>query len=718
MSLFPTEQDEIVSRINELFPGQSEVDIDDLCAVFPRLALVRQLAEQNRFMHWELEFADLFAEKGGFDLVIGNPPWIKVTWNEQGVLSDKQPMFAVKKLSATETTKFRNDALQQSGVKELYFSEYESMSGEQAFLNASQNYCDLKGQQTNLFKCFLPQAWMFNSEPGVSAFVHPEGVYDDPKGGPLREKLYARLRKHFMFANERRLFPEVDHHTTFSLNVYGGPLQTVSFDTISNLYDAGSIAECYEGDSSLPIPGMKDIEGNWNTQGHPDRLLRITKKELGVFARLFDDSNDWKSAKLPALYTKQMVAVLTKFLDAPMKLGNYGKDLLTTLMWDETNAQNDGTIVRNVHFPVELSDVIYSGPHVGVANPLFKSSRRVCRLNSDYDNIDLTNIPAGYMQRVNYSPLCEPIDYWGRVSKTSNGELTTQHYRLILRKMLNITGERTLIGAVVPPKTAHTNGLIGIDVSDKRELMIVAGLFASVPFDFLVKVTGKSNFTDDTARMMPVLKTVYDNEVVVRAILLNCLTNKYEYLWKGCFDIDFSHCRWSKNDLRLINSVFSEINSEWTSTSALRSDYERHQALIELDVLASMALGMNLKQLKTIYQIQFPVLKSYEDDTWYDAKGRITFTNNRSMTGVGFSRAEWENPGAVQPVQKGSEPWDGIMKNATAGYVFARTVTDDTMPGGPVERTIEYVAPFDRCDREQDYETAWKFFEDKYGKPE
>lgn len=55
------------------------------------------------------------------------------------------------------------------------------------------------------------------------------------------------------------------------------------------------------------------------------------------------------------------------------------------------------------------------------------------------------------------------------------------------------------------------------------------------------------------------------------------------------------------------------------------------------------------------------------------------------------------------------------MKNASAGYVFTRTITDDTMPGGPVERTIEYVAPFDRCNSEKDYETAWKFFEEKYG---
>ena len=137
------------------------------------------------------------------------------------------------------------------------------------------------------------------------------------------------------------------------------------------------------------------------------------------------------------------------------------------------------------------------------------------------------------------------------------------------------------------------------------------------------------------------------------------------------------------------------------------------QALVEIDVLTAMALGMSLQQLKTIYRIQFPVLQSYEADTWYDANGRIVFTNNRSLTGVGYSRPEFENADAVQPVIRGNASWDGIMKNAPAGYVFARTITDDTQPGGPVERTIEYVAPFDRCDREQDYETAWKFFEEK-----
>ena len=111
-------------------------------------------------------------------------------------------------------------------------------------------------------------------------------------------------------------------------------------------------------------------------------------------------------------------------------------------------------------------------------------------------------------------------------------------------------------------------------------------------------------------------------------------------------------------------------------------------------MLTAMALGMTLDQLKTIYRIQFPVLQSYEADTWYDANGRIVFTTNRSLTGVGFDRKTWETE----------------VKGAPAGKKFYRTITDDTQPGGPVERTIEYVAPFDKCDREQDYETAWSFF--------
>ena len=699
LSLFPTEMEQMAMNIIDTYGTDTIVDIPRLRQENPRLDLAAQIAEQNKFMHWELEFADLFAERGGFDLIIGNPPWIKIEWNEQSVLSDTHPMFAVKKLTATQTTHKRAEALENTVTRKMYFSEYEMLSGEQAFLNAVQNYADLKGQQTNLFKCFLPQSWMFSGKSGVAAFVHPEGVYDDPKGGALREKLYPRLRYHFQFANERKLFPEVHHHTQFSLNVYGGPLM-VSFDTISNLYDAKSIVECYEGDATATVPGIKDENGDWNVKGHPDRIIHVTKKELAVFAKLFDGNDEWKQARLPVLHAEELVEVLETFSKQQITLESLDNELFSTECWHETNAQNDGTIERNVHFPESAVDTIYSGPHIGVANPLFKTSRRICKLNSDYDNLDLTVIPEKYSQRCNYSPACEIGEYARRVSETPWGTKYYADTKLIARKMLNQGGERTLIGSVVMGGVGHTNGIIGFDFADKKTEAIEGALFASIPFDFFIKAMGKSNLYADNAGKLPVVRSKFDQQLLTRYLMLVCLTRTHDEYWRKHFFDVYTSDTWSKLDPRLSNTRFSTLTSEWTWNTPLRTDYERRQALVEIDVLTAMALGMTLEQLKTIYRIQFPVLQSYEADTWYDANGRITFTNNRSLVGVGFDRKEFELN----------------MKDAPAGKKFYRTIMDDTMPGGPVERTIEYVAPFDRCDREQDYETAWKFFEEKYGK--
>lgn len=701
LSMFPTEIEQMAMDIIDTYGTDTIVDIPRLRQENPRLDLAARIAEQNKFMHWELEFADLFAERGGFDLIIGNPPWIMLGWNEQNVLSDKQPMFAIKKLSAAQTTEHRENTIKDLTIRKLYFLEYESMAGEQNFLNALQNYPLLVGMKANLYKCFLPLAWGKNCESGIAAFVHPEGVYDDPQGGALREKLYTRLRYHFQFANERKLFPEVDHHTQFSLNVYGGPLM-VSFDTISNLYDAKSIVECYEGDSAEPIPGIKDENGDWNVKGHPDRIIHVTKKELMVFAKLFDGNEEWKRATLPALHASLYVSVLERFVDYPSSVNDYSDNMITSTMWNETNAQKDKTIKPNTHFPEQPLSLIYSGSHVQIANALFKTSRRICEKNSDFDNIDLTAISDDYLQRCKYDIYCSVDDYTSRIPDTPWGTKFDQHFRLASRAMLNQGGERTLTCAIIPKKVAHVNAVISLTFNNCVDTVLLAGCEASLPFDFLVKCLGKSNLFISTIAIFPMLKGMWREDIVLHSLILNCLNKYYGELWSELFDITFIRQRWSKSDPRLANTKFSTLTQEWTWDTPLRTDYERRQALVEIDVLTAMALGMTLEQLKTIYRIQFPVLQSYEADTWYDANGRITFTNNRSLVGVGFDRKEFELN----------------MKDAPAGKKFYRTITDDTMPGGPVERTIEYVAPFDRCNREQDYETAWKFFEEKYYRKE
>jgi hypothetical protein len=414
-----------------------------------------------------------------------------------------------------------------------------------------------------------------------------------------------------------------------------------------------------------------------------------------MFATLFDGNDKWEQARLPVIHVQEYLDVLKCFTKQRINIGKLGDKVDSSVMWDESLDQKNGTIVRDIHFPKERSNAIFSGPHIGVANPLFKSSRQECVLNSDFDNIYLDTVPEEYIQRVNYSIQMNLQEYNARIQESPWGCKYNQQYMVCSRKMLNLTGERTLVTAILPPSVAYISGIFGMTFA--KDISVIAGSMASIPYDFYLRVTGKSNGRYDTFMAFPVLTdSKYSKMIAKRALMLNCLTTNYRELWAKEYDESFMSDSWAKEDARLNNEKFLKVGSEWSYDVPLRMDYERRQALVELDVLVALSLGMTLDQLKTIYRIQFPVLRGYEADTWYDINGQIVFTNNRGLNNIGFSRAEWEK-----------------IKDAKSG-TFTRTIEDDTMPGGPISRTIEYVAPFDRCDRIKDYEEVWHTFEERF----
>lgn len=700
---FGIQGSELVNEILSQTRGLGAVNLEQARRIFPRLQIAEDIARQQRFMHWELEFADLFYERGGFDLVIGNPPWIKVEWNEQALLADYEPLFAVRKFSATQIMGERKEALESDKVYKEYFDEYIGIESTKNFLNAVQNYPELVGQKANLYKCFLPLAWRIGNS--VSAYIHPEGVYDDPHGGALREKMYARLRRHFMFVNERKLFPEVHHHTQFSLNVYGGP-QEASFDSISNLYDSKTIEECYGSDGSGEIPLMKDENGDWNIKGHSSRIVSVSKEELKLFSILFGGNDKWQQAKLPTIFVEEQIAVLEIISNQEKKIADIQKDIYTTQFWNETINQDDGTIIaikkgENIvcDFPERIENSIYSAPNIGILNPYNSTPRRLYRVNSDYDRIDLLEIPEDYLIRCRYRPGIEPQKYRSKIPESVQGKITDR-FRLISREFVGCDSERTLTCAIAACGMAHVHAVFSVSLKNSMDMVCLAGCEASIPYDFFVRCIGKRHINQNTYMLFPVIESGRHPEIILRTLLMNCLSKYYRDLWKECWIDNYVNDSWAKNDRRLKNDRYKTLTSEWQTDTPFRTDYERREALVELDVLTSMALGMSLQQLVTIYRIQFPVLQSYEAETWYDQNGRIVFTVNRSLTGVGLSRKEWEG-----------------AKDKTEGSVI-QVITDDTMPGGPIERTIEYIAPFDRCDREKDYEEVWANFEKRFANQE
>ncbi len=692
-SLFPTEEEEqkekMLLEIRRFFPEHNVVDIDNLCTILPRLALVREIAEQNHFIHWELEFADLFAERGGFDLVVGNPPWIKIEWNEQGVLADSYPVFAVKDLSATETAKRRSNVLVNSEMYNRYFSEYVSILGEQNFFNSIQLYSDLKGEQTDLYKCFLPQGLLFVNETGICSYIHPSDVFKD-SGKILRSELNVRARGIYRFTNAEGLFHDVHKQKDFALCIYGQK-QKARFDMICFLTNPSQIDKFYE-------------ENN-----REDRIINIDQKVLHLLSKMLEGNNDdWQVTKLPNIEFSRMISVLMKFSDCPRNLGNMQNDVYYSEFWHETNHDKNLGIISAIRkkgvivcsFPKSLSETIYSSANIGSLNTCGFSTKAEFSGSSDYDRVDLTVIPEDYIVRCRYFPNVSMTKYYEAIPESPWGKIT-DFYRIISREFVGCDNERTLTCAIAPKAIAHVNAIFSACLKNSMDMVCLAGCEASVPYDFFVKCIGKSHINRSTYKLFPVFDAEQHLDIVIRSLLMNCVTSYYKELWKQCWRDEYVMESWAKNDNRLSNSRFSSLSSSWEWGYALRTDYERRQALVELDVLTAMALGITFEELKTIYRIKFSTLADNESDTWYDANGRIVFTRSVTMKNVGFSRKEWEN---------------GI-KGAPAGKKFYRTIMDDTMPGGPVERTIEYVAPFDRCDREKDYETAWKFFEEKYGKP-
>jgi hypothetical protein len=697
-------------------PKQQAIDFQDrrgivnkarLLEDIERLRQAEQIAARVRPLHWDLEFADLL-KSGGFDVIVGNPPWLRVEWEEKGVIGDRDPMVLIRKVSASELAKRRKEAFSQYiKLPAAYREEYETQNGIQAFLNAAQNYPLLTGSPANLYKCFLPQAWRVASEMGVQGFLHPEGIYDDPKGGVMRAKVYHRLRFHAQFQNQNALFP-ISNSRKFGLNISGPPIDSANFTHLANLFSPQTIDACYAHDGEGDVGGIKTSDDEWNKSGHQQRLIRVKDTELSLFSRLYDEPGTPAcQARLPALHSGQLLNVLVKLAAAPETLGKIaGEKLYFTQHWNETVAQQDGIIRRDTSFPPDSLGLIFSGPLFNVANPLYQTPKEICNTNRAYDCLDLIALPEDYLPRSNYRPDVSANEYRERTPKVPWGDSkpVSEFFRIACRRQLSQAGERTLIPTIIPSGSGHVDGVLSITTDNLRLTVHIAGLWSAVPFDFFVKTTGKGDIRNDLARQLPLpaFASECSSYLLLRTLSLNCLTSHYADLWSGCWDDSFRQQRWAKDDPRLPNSFFNNLTPTWQRECALRTDYARRQALVEIDVLVAQALGLTLDELITIYRVQFPVIQQYERDTWYDMNGRIVFTNSKGLSGVGFPR---KGKGRGANREKG---WEDIQ-TMTSGTV-SRTIVDDTLPGGPVERTITYQAPWVLCDRVKDYVVAWDSF--------
>lgn len=678
-----------------------------------RFDIVNELAKRYHFFHPMLEFLEVFWLRDGFDIICGNPPWEKWSYEQQEVIGEKYPEVLIREDSATDVEHALEMYFQNATIKSMCMMEQVEATCSATFMNSFACYPLLVGQQADLYKNVLTNCFDLLSEKGYLGMLHPESVYDDAKGQPLRKVMYRRLQYHFQYQNALNLFP-IAHRRKYSANIYTGLKDEISFDSISNLFHPKTVDDCYMHNGQGICEGIKGKDGKWNLAGHKNRIVHYNAKYIKLLSDTFEDGRYPDCAKLVSVHNNEMLGILDKISNYERKVSSVTNKI--TVCFDETGAPKEG-LIKDVRshtcYPsMENCEMIYNAPQFYVSNPVYQTPKEVSLKKGDFNIVDLEKISDEYIQRTKYLPLVGNY----RSLSTFNAFVIGQdehgndiydslldHYKVGFRKMVNLSGERSLICAVLPRRTAHINGVISISFLDRNYTVDMAALCSSIVMDFYWKTIATQNITESRLATFPFgIKKKFKSAMYSRTLMLNCLNKYYDDLWSGCWCESFRTDRWSLEDARL--KPFSELTPSWNHDTPLRNHFERRQALVEIDVLAAMSFGLSLEDLEFIYDIQFPVLRQNEDDTWYDQKGNVVYSVSLCKKGVGVDRATWNTI-------RGEQLSDNIYQGATSSYIHTVPVEKSELYGG---EQVTYYAPYTRCDRIADYQRAWTFFEERF----
>ena len=591
----------------------------------PELLLASPLArtsapspKREGFFHWELDFAQVFT-RGGFDLQVGNPPWVRPVWNDSIVLAEFEPSFMLEeKISDSAFRKRRAKVLAAHGVEHQYLKESSSWAGLNEQLGSPIEHPVLSGVQTNLYTSFMERAWRSISDNGIVGLLHPESHFTDPNSGQLRSAAYCRLRRHWQFINEAMLFPDIGHPVTYGIHVYGS-VRSVNFLQVANLLVPETMEGSLTHDGSGEVPGIQYAWGGWDLRSHTSRVVQITEKTLEQWAALFDEpGTPAEQARLVRPVTREQLEALGVMSRQKMRMANLG--YRWSGGWHEKGAKESGYIKWETKYPLSWGEVVLQGPHFTVATPFAKEPNENCRSKGDYSDWDLLELPERVIPRTNYQRATDRERYDAGLADW-NGHPYTNYYRVAWRRMVQPGHERTLRAALIPTGPAHVHTVHTLAADSNWTTVLLTGLWSSIPYDYLVKVSGKSDISDELVKRFPVpLDHPAASILLLRALRLNCLTRDYAQLWDELYEDGFAEDSWTE--------PFKEwprlgvAAREWTMETPLRSEFERRAALVEIDALAAIMLGLTADQLCLMYRGQFAVLRKYEYNMWFDNQGR------------------------------------------------------------------------------------------------
>lgn len=438
----------------------SDGDLGNMCS------RARELSETHSFFHWELEFP-LVYNAGGFDCIIGNPPWDKVTVEETKFFAVSAPNIADKSLNQKEREdKIQNLESEDPGLYQKYQKAIEDKENKTRFIKQSGRYPLGSHGILNLYAPFAEIAYTSINSTGRVGIIVPTGIATASDTQDFFRDFIEnkRLASLIDFENRNRIFPDVHGQYKFCLlTLTGTAASTDKFDLafyltrIDQIYDPNRVYQ-------LSPEDIKKV--NPNTGTCP--IFR-NKEEADVVVGIYDgctvlmpenEENDWE-------------------LDIS-RMYNAGDDAGLFVKRSNLDKQNTGvSIVKAIesdsdYIPVYESKMIHQYDH---------------RFAS-YEGLSDDQIDSKKPEKMEVVEKNDPDHeveppHWVSVDEYST-KWNDDSWHLVLRGVTNVTNRRTTISSLIPA-TATEHTLNHILQASAEQAAILTACLNSFALDYITR---------------------------------------------------------------------------------------------------------------------------------------------------------------------------------------------------------------------------------------
>ena len=282
------------------------------------LSAARQLIDTHRFLHWQVAFPgvwSLWEESelhGGFDAVIGNPPWDRVKLQQVEWFAARRREIAMEPRAADRRRLIAN--LEKAGdplaSEYAYASEQASTAVRMA--RTGGDYPLLSGGDVNLYSLFIERAMRLVKPSGVVGLLVPSGIASDKTAARFFKGVATegRLMALYDFENRRTrydappFFPDVDSRFKFCAFVASRLPQETPADCGFFLQD---ISELDDAERCFPLTAAEFRRVNPNTGTAPifrsRRDATLTTATYGRLPVFVDRSAEEPAKAWPLKYS-------------------------------------------------------------------------------------------------------------------------------------------------------------------------------------------------------------------------------------------------------------------------------------------------------------------------------------------------------------------------------------------------------------------------------